>query len=691
MRITSVNNSAPAASANEVGSASQNPLLLEGNCPLPDITSEADLINWVTEVFKKANEHLKSLGAAELPEAFLEQLIGQIKAEFETKTALNATDLNILVMSLLAKADQSLLAAFPSTYTDKSATFHQFIFNLIELETVSIPDKTKETLEKEVNRFKDMIQYKIKLLQDLINTGLLSGESEAQVKETLQSLKDNLAALDRSDNDFYDEFFNKSNIEALTTLLHKATQAYETLKPTIPYDPNFPLDPNQDTFDTSIPRNADGSIDINALIRKLHDLMYYMYYGDCSNFNIYTATAGFLTNIAGVWNELSDEHKALFNKTMGSVPNNSSGKSLGEILAESVIYGKFYQFKGNDILLSKFIDDLKSKLEGIDSPFIKNFLDGIKKVERNLPAWEQTHITPEGQWLVSFDEFLKGQALVNASSGKSEEMYNLFDAIMRAKIQELEAIAKGDPFMLFYLLLMLLFEQNDNYQVEIAGVGKTLEKLGDLGDQAADIGLLFQRICQKFEMDNVSYEDNLEIFDMIKEFMSKTKSFCEEFKSDPRLTSSFSEISDAFDHLFSTDPEKGLLAVTNDDLIAFKKPDGSTGTFADYFNSITNNSTMDTKVRFVYNFRDMFSPGKIDPTNINPVTEQPYAPDLGTHYYQLTADIQAFGKAPLNMNSTLTVKMEDIKSTAEQFGAMITKFAKEPNDLVHRMLERIQR
>ena len=264
---------------------------------------------------------------------------------------------------------------------------------------------------------------------------------------------------------------------------------------------------------------------------------------------------------------------------------------------------------------------------------------------------------------------------------------------MRAKIKELEAIANGDPFMLFQLILMLLFENNDNYQVQISGVGKTLEKLDQLGGEAARLGLLFQEICQRAKTDT-NPPDFRQTYDLISQFMNGTKNFCEQFKADPRIASSFADLTEAFDHLFSSDNAKGIpTSYKNDkgeEVILWKRPDGTTGTIGDHFRAAQGLEDSHL-VTFTQVFCKLFCPGKIDPKLIDPQTNLPKAPDPGTHYAKISADIQAFTKAPLNMNSTLTVKMEDIKSTAEQFGAMITKFAKEPNDLIHRMLERIQK
>jgi hypothetical protein len=420
----------------------------------------------------------------------------------------------------------------------------------------------------------------------------------------------------------------------------------------------------------------------------LHDLLYYTYYGDCSNFNIYTAIAGYLTNIAGIWDQLSPTDQASFNSIMSEVPKNGQ-KSLGKVLAESVIYGKFYMLNGNEELLSKFIDELINKLEGKNSPFIQDFLASIKDVRANFGEWKDEHLTAGGNWKISFQEFLREQSYKNASLGRSKEMSGIFASIMRAKVKELEAIANGDPFMLFYLLLMLLFENDNNYQTQIGGVGKAVERLGELGDEAADLGILFQQITQRAQTDSTP-EDYEKSFEMIKKFMGDAKAFCEEFKNDPRFSSSFAELEDAFNHLFSTDPEKGLSTKYKDRDGVDKFAGNNQSTIGEYFEDVRDSSDTSVQSQFVKDFYTLCAPG--NPTkDINPKTDQPYAPQIGQHYTQLTADIQAFTKAPLNMNSTLTIEMEDIKATAEQYAAMIAKFTKDPNELVNRMSQRIQK
>lgn len=684
-----------ARSSDDSLKAQDKELLIGADSPSFSWT-EAEWKAWIENFIKQVNDTWDLVHAEEYPGEHwdeyspygdLLEFKNAIDAHFKTNTVIDIRIIEDFLKTLKDNAYQQL-GKLPSSYFDSSTGTAEQVFTAFYNRALAGAFAQIEALKGEKNKYIIDLQQRLELLESLLN---LYPElaTDPAIIDAIKHLKEALQIADiATDLDF----FQKTNLDFVDKAIKDAEKAYSNAINSL-YDPGFPIDPNQDGFDTSIPRKPDGSLDLPALLRKLHDLLYYMYYGDCSNFNIYTAVAAYLTNIAGIWDELSAQDKDSFNKIMGTVPTNGSGKSLGDILAESVMYGKLYDLKGEDYLLQKFLYNLQNKLEGIDSPLIKDFLNGLKKVEGNLDNWKREYVSSNGDWIVSFEAFLKQQSLSNASLGRSKEMSDLLTSIVRVKLQELEAIAHGDPFLLFYLILMLLFEQNDNYQTDIGGVGKILERLAELGDEAADIAILFQQICERAKTD-VTDEDFLETYDMIEKLMENSKQFCEEFKSDPRIKDSFAEISDAFEHLFSTDPTLGLKASYKDnsgtDIITHRNEEnGEVATIGEYFSWAKKNP--EGRVSFVKDFFNLCGPGKVDPSKINPTTGQPYAPDAGPHYSQLIADIQAFAKAPLNMNSTLTVKMEDIKSTAEQFGAMITKFAKEPNDLVHRMLERIQK
>lgn len=578
-----------------------------------------------------------------------------------------------------------------------ASNFSKDILNKLYIARLPLDNDLFNLRKEQVKKFETDIISTLTNFELLLATSTsLTSEEKQKLQTSIEDLNHELSQL-RAEKSKTETELRESIITLSPTLLNSMEEALKKANTTIneikakgnSVSGDFPMDNSKDGFDTSIPRKKDGSIDTDALSRKLHDLLYYMYHGDCSNFNIYTAIAGYLTNIAGVWDQLSPADQASFNNIMNEVPKNGE-KSLGKVLAESVIYGKFYMVDGNDELLSKFIDELINKLEGKNSPFIQDFLSSIKDVRANFDEWKDKHVTIGGNWKMSFQEFLREQSYKNASLGRSEEMNGIFASIMRAKVKELEAIANGDPFLLFYLLLMLLFQNDDNYQTQIGGVGQAIEKLAELGNDAADLGILFQQITQRAQTD-ATPEDYEKSFEMIKKFMSDAKTFCEEFKNDPRFSSSFAELEDAFNHLFSTDPEKGLSTKYKDrdgvDKYAGNKGDSTIG---QYFEDVKDSSDASIKSTFVKDFYNLCAPGKAT-QDINPKTDQPYAPQIGQHYTQLTADIQAFTKAPINMNSTLTIEMEDIKATAEQYAAMITKFAKEPNELVSRMLQRIQK
>jgi hypothetical protein len=602
--------------------------------------------------------------------ALFDKAITEIHEKFKNNEAISPKFLLDLINSVKKEA-QPFLDRAPETSRFKTHFLDgiKYYTNEIEKQEQELINKKKAYME-EMER---LLRTLISLLVNLPSDSPLRKSIENAISELSNNLKDKPI----------DEFFNKDNIKNVTDSIDMGKKL---IKEATKGSTDFPMDPDKDGFDTSIPRNPDGSIDVQALVRKMHDLLYYMYHGDCSNFNIYTALAGFLTNVAGIWDQLSGEDKASFNNIMNQSPS-VGGKSLGQILAESVIYGKFFNLEKDDKALFEFIDKLISKLDGKDNPFIKDFLESIKKVRDGFAGWKETHMN------MSFKDFLRQQSLVNAAFGRSNEMYNLFDSIMHSKMQELEAIAKGDPFLLFYLILMLLFENDSNYQTQISGVGKVLEKLDKLGSQAGDLGTIFQEISQRAKTDSTT-KDFQETFGLIKKFMDGAQAFCEEFKNDPRLSSSFAELKDSFNHLFSKNPGEGLTTGYKDQDGNNQSPylkNGRDATLGEYFDDVKDTFDPATQEKFARTFQTLCCPGKVDPSKTNPSTGQPYPPPIGRHYTQLTADIQAFSKAPLNMNSTLTIKMEDIKATSEQYGALLTKFAKEPTGLVERMLQRIQK
>lgn len=670
----------------------------ESSPSFPQPKTEQEWIDWLNGIYRTASRDLNGKpGSAEKLAKLrtaIDAAIKGIKENFQDHPILLLPE---SIKTALKDVIEALKECAPYSPNPTDFMTRANAQNAIVTEQENIIDSIDSYQKKETQRYKDTMQVLRDALMALLES-LPPSASGARdlIQNTIGKLNEQLQELEKTKTST--EFFSKTNINNIEKAISDAQYVISKVKnPDLSND--FPMDPKKKGFDTSIPRNPDGSIDVKALSKKLHDLLYYMYHGDPTNFNIYTAIAGYLTNIAGVWDQLSEKDKASFNNTMGQVPD-MDGKSLGLLLGKSVVFGKFYNLGGNEKLLREFIDQLIYKLDGKDSPFIKDLLAGIKYAGNSLSDNEYFSINPNnGQvtWKKDYQGFLTKQSLQDAGIGRSKKMSKFFSSFMSAKMKELEALANGDPFLLFYLILMELFNSNDNYQVQIAGVGNTLEKLTGLTNKAAELGLLFQKITGRAKTDKTD-ADFQETFGMIKDYMNKAEDFFEEFRDDPRISDSFAELEDAFKHLFGSGPaglSTGYKDYKGDDVPPLKNLDGTDASLGDAFKNFKNGLD-DPRAQqfFVERFHALCGPGKelVDDKG-NPLKDKEgraYAPQAGKHYTQLTTDVITMSKAPTNMNSTLTIKMEDIKATAEQFGAMITKFAKEPNELVHRMLERIK-
>lgn len=263
---------------------------------------------------------------------------------------------------------------------------------------------------------------------------------------------------------------------------------------------NFPYaDPSdwssETSFDTSIPTNPDGSIDVNALLDKLHKMLYYASQGDQMDFNSMLDITAYLMNIAKVMPQLKAQGADGQVEQFLNLPVGSTGQTLIQIIAQdaipAIIYGTYYKSNGNAAETEQFAKQLISTLQGLSGN--THSLDPILQAAeaignpQALSAWMND---PKNQGL-SFGDFTFEKALqwetdfsMNSSASpymddwRSEEVNSVLSS----------PDAKKNPFLEYILLMYILMNENGDIQTKIAGRGNLIKVMSNaLGKEAAKL------------------------------------------------------------------------------------------------------------------------------------------------------------------------------------------------------------
>ncbi len=260
---------------------------------------------------------------------------------------------------------------------------------------------------------------------------------------------------------------------------------------------NFPYsDPtdwsSENSFDTSIPYNQDGTIDVSALLEKLRKMLYYSSQGDQMDFNSMLDITSYLMNIGGAWSQLKAQGAAGQVQQFLNLPVDSKGDTLVQLLAkdatDALIYGSYYKNGENQAATQQFANQFIAALQGISGS--TSILNPILQAAENIgnpQALSQWMNNPDNQGM-NFDQFTFTSSLAwEGDYSMNDDTPSYMDAWRSAEIQDLlgSADVKGNPFLAYILIMYILMNENGDTQTQIAGRGSLMDTMKKaLGDKA---------------------------------------------------------------------------------------------------------------------------------------------------------------------------------------------------------------
>lgn len=333
---------------------------------------------------------------------------------------------------------------------------------------------------------------------------------------------------------------------------------------------NFPYsDPSdwssENSFDTSIPYNQDGTIDVNALLEKLRKMLYYSSQGDQMDFNSMLDITSYLMNIGGVWSQLKAQGADGQVQQFLNLPVNGSGQTLIQLLAknatDAIIYGTYYKNGGDQAATQQFADQFIAALQGISGN--TSILNPILQAAENIgnpQALSQWMNNPDNQG-INFDQFTFTSSLAwEGDFSMNDDTPSYMDGWRGLEIQDAlgQADATKNPFLAYILIMYILMNENGDLQTQIGGRGSLMDTMKKaLGDKA--LGLNSQWASGNFTPDSAKG-----FFQSLQNLFA----LCH----DQRFASIMPQIKQAYDDLTSpsSDP-KGGIQVTFIDPVT-KKP-----------------------------------------------------------------------------------------------------------------------
>ncbi len=249
------------------------------------------------------------------------------------------------------------------------------------------------------------------------------------------------------------------------------------------------------SFDTSIPYNSNGTINIQAMLQKLHDILYYSANGDQMDYNSIMDATAYIMNIGAVWGQMSSSDQA---QVSGYLNMSVSGVPLINIITQigipAVIEGTYYQNDGNQsetlAFAQNFVNELDSISQGCPllSPLAQyaNSLYGPNG--STLEGWMNDPINTYNAQTKNFDEFAFNQAL----NWETAFSYNSGDAAFFNSWRSLELNDQlsgvTNPFEAYIIIMSILENEGGDLQTTIAGQGNLTNYLSTpMGNNAKEI------------------------------------------------------------------------------------------------------------------------------------------------------------------------------------------------------------
>lgn len=308
---------------------------------------------------------------------------------------------------------------------------------------------------------------------------------------------------------------------------------------------NFPIDPQDPTkWDTSIPRNSDGTPNIQAIIERIRLMLQYLTTGDPMSFNTLAALGEFMINLSNsqVWSQLSANDKLELNKFLNSNNILSNGTSLSTLISQAILEGYYYQ-NGCDPKKTEqfgaYIQDLINHFGGDaqECPWIADLTKSLEKEISLIPSFKNTS---------NFDDFSFELGLetenIFISPDRSDAMAAFFKQWKEEQIKEIMS-KTSDPFLLYMMLLMMLFGQNNDDEMQMGGQGNLINTSSKYGQELNEAYSMFSK--GSFTPDSAQH-----FYQLIQKFATHC--------SDQRFRSISPQIQTMYDAFFSLDPAKGI-------------------------------------------------------------------------------------------------------------------------------------
>lgn len=305
---------------------------------------------------------------------------------------------------------------------------------------------------------------------------------------------------------------------------------------------------SENSFDITIPYNPDGTINVAALLDKLHKMLYWASQGDQMDYNSILDITSFVMNIAGVWSQLKAQGAAGQVEQFLNLPANSQGQSILQIVANdgipAMIYGTWYKTNGDQAATQAFANQLISTLQNLsgNSDIVSGMLQEAETIgnPNKLSGWMNQNPAAN----LSFDDFAFNTALTwETDFSEDNNTPNYLDSWRSLEIQDLMSqpgVAKN-PFLEYMLIMYILMNENGDIQTQIAGRGNLMNTMANaLGDLA-------KQMNSQWTAGNFDKNSAQSFYNELQQL--------ESLSQDKRFSSIVSQIKQVFDDLTSTNSQ----------------------------------------------------------------------------------------------------------------------------------------
>ncbi len=418
---------------------------------------------------------------------------------------------------------------------------------------------------------------------------------------------------------------------------------------------------NEQSFDTSIPYNADGTVNVKALEEELHKIMYYSANGDQMDYNSQLDIAAMVMNIAGVWGKLSSADQSAISQQLNTPINGVPFlQKVAPDIIQTLIHGYFYKNCSSDPNIGQdtinFAQNLINTLQQLSgrSGIVDPLLSAAENYGNvgNLTAWMKSTIDPTtGKRDLTFDDFSFMQAIQWETDFSMSSDTNGFFALQRHN--EIQSIFdqygdKHNPMYIYMLLLSILTSENGDIQTQISGRGALL------GTITNAFGNAVQSLTSSWQGMNFTEATAQAFFQKIYDLQTLAQ--------DKRFSSIAPQINKIFNDFFST---------TDGVKIPDPKNPGKQITIGQFYQNIRNNIPG-------YSWNGEASGGLLikglvqELNDLAPTSDLMPPPPASPSYTQISGDLGQLSTTITNSSQVQQQVAQDLEGLNEKDLAMLT-------------------